>query len=356
MFQEAIKSAKKVAPQAGILVGAHRPISAGYPARGTPAYPTRGVPAVAAPVTPAPTFASYLPPSNPPQVLVSHNSIESSTQTPEYDFRPTVEPIAAVSFTERPPSYYATTPAPVEQSSSSYLPPKVPETFLPPSSTPSAYLPPVESSTYLPPVESSSYLPPAVSSTYLPPVYYYSSTPAPIVAITSNVLGDYRRKYHIDPVVQPQQAYEQHQQPSFGDRNLYSTKTLNVDPFSLQSTPIDRKDQYVYQRPQQSYNRQQSTNPAAYAGNQIGNGYDPQYPTYDGVSVTNNGFRYYLPKQYHEEENSGSDTRSGSFGYVDPFGIRRVIYYNTSPGSGFVHRKNNRYVGFDATPYDPRPV
>lgn len=91
-------------------------------------------------------------------------------------------------------------------------------------------------------------------------------------------------------------------------------------------------------------------------GNQIGNGYDPQYPYYDGVSDTSNGFRYFLPRQYHEEDNSNPDRRAGSFGYIDPFGIRRVVYYNTSPEGGFVHRKNNRYVGFDATPYDPRPV
>ncbi|XP_052862612.1 uncharacterized protein LOC128269246 [Anopheles cruzii] len=76
---------------------------------------------------------------------------------------------------------------------------------------------------------------------------------------------------------------------------------------------------------------------------------------YDGVAVTNDGFRYYLPRQYHEERHSGSDTRDGSFGYIDPFGIRRVVYYNTGPEKGFVHRKNNRFVGFNATPYDPRP-
>ncbi|KAK9502258.1 hypothetical protein O3M35_011060 [Rhynocoris fuscipes] len=75
---------------------------------------------------------------------------------------------------------------------------------------------------------------------------------------------------------------------------------------------------------------------------------------YDGVALTHNGFRYYLPRHYHEEETLPGDQRAGSFGYIDPFGIRRVIYYNTSPNGGFVHRKNNRYVGFDATPYDPR--
>lgn len=92
------------------------------------------------------------------------------------------------------------------------------------------------------------------------------------------------------------------------------------------------------------------------SNNAIGNGYDPQFPYYDGVSDTANGFRYYLPRQYHEEDNSDPERRAGSFGYVDPFGIRRVVYYNTSPEKGFVHRKNNRYVGLNATPYDPRPV
>lgn len=77
---------------------------------------------------------------------------------------------------------------------------------------------------------------------------------------------------------------------------------------------------------------------------------------YDGVSFVRNGFKYYLPRHYHEEQTDDTgDTRAGSFGYVDPFGIRRVVYYNTAPGTGFVHRKNNRYVGLNAEPYDPRP-
>ncbi|XP_011179694.2 uncharacterized protein LOC105210435 [Zeugodacus cucurbitae] len=73
---------------------------------------------------------------------------------------------------------------------------------------------------------------------------------------------------------------------------------------------------------------------------------------YDGVGVTANGFRYFLPHQYHEEEQFADEKRAGSFGYVDPFGIRRVVYYNASPGRGFVHRNNNRYVGLGAAPYD----
>ncbi|XP_067646690.1 uncharacterized protein [Eurosta solidaginis] len=73
---------------------------------------------------------------------------------------------------------------------------------------------------------------------------------------------------------------------------------------------------------------------------------------YDGVSTTANGFRYVLPRQYHEEEQFANDKRAGSYGYVDPFGIRRVVYYNAAPGRGFVHRNNNRYVGLGGTPYD----
>jgi len=79
------------------------------------------------------------------------------------------------------------------------------------------------------------------------------------------------------------------------------------------------------------------------------------FPPYDGVHSTANGFQYYLRRHYHEEERE-PDGDVGSFGYIDPFGIRRVIYYKTDPFTGgFLHRKNNRYVGFDATPYDPLP-
>ncbi|XP_065338915.1 uncharacterized protein LOC135938858 isoform X2 [Cloeon dipterum] len=77
--------------------------------------------------------------------------------------------------------------------------------------------------------------------------------------------------------------------------------------------------------------------------------------SYDGVSTTRNGFKYFLPKNYHEETGTATNERSGSYGYIDPFGIRRVVYYNSAPGTGFQVKKNNRYVGFESTPYDPRP-
>lgn len=134
-----------------------------------------------------------------------------------------------------------------------------------------------------------------------------------------------------------------------------SSNSLEYIPESYQSTRYE--DDYTNNRYLNGPTYPIDRNGNIYTGynERIGNGYDPQYPYYDGVSVTNDGFRYYLPRQYHEEQNLPGDKRDGSFGYIDPFGIRRVIYYNTAPGTGFQHRKNNRYVGFDATPYDPRP-
>ncbi|KAK9296540.1 hypothetical protein QLX08_009490 [Tetragonisca angustula] len=78
------------------------------------------------------------------------------------------------------------------------------------------------------------------------------------------------------------------------------------------------------------------------------------FPEYDGTYKTANGFQYYLKRQYHEEEQESNGANVGSFGYIDPFGIRRVIYFKTDPQTGgFLHKKNNKYVGFDSTPYDP---
>ncbi|XP_015513670.1 uncharacterized protein LOC124296680 isoform X1 [Neodiprion virginianus] len=80
-----------------------------------------------------------------------------------------------------------------------------------------------------------------------------------------------------------------------------------------------------------------------------------QFPEYDGTHTVKDGFQYYLKTHYHEEENRPSeDEKIGSFGYIDPFGIRRVVYYKADAEHGFIHKKNNRYVGFQATPYDPQ--
>ncbi|XP_012282829.1 uncharacterized protein LOC105701017 isoform X2 [Orussus abietinus] len=76
-----------------------------------------------------------------------------------------------------------------------------------------------------------------------------------------------------------------------------------------------------------------------------------EYPAYDGAHSTADGFQYYLKTHYHEEEDK-PEKKVGSFGYVDPFGIRRVVYYSADAQNGFQHRKNNKFVGFQAPPYD----
>lgn len=88
----------------------------------------------------------------------------------------------------------------------------------------------------------------------------------------------------------------------------------------------------------------------------VGNGIDDlrKYDRY--TARTPNGFGYFLPRHYHEEtyHEANANNRDGSFGYIDPFGIRRVVYYHASPDGGFKVRKNNRYVGFNAKPYDSK--
>jgi len=197
---------------------------------------------------------------------------------------------------------------------------------------PLAYYP---SSTPLPPLKDESDLPPIAyypSSTANPlesnSVIPLASTPAPIsvkhlsngfvtpreygvvpIGGRSNLRSSYRSTYR--STERPADYYRNSIDASYGQRNV----------------PLFDRSKYQQQQQQSSY---------------------------DGVGVTANGFRYFLPRQYEEQVTNKDGSRDGSFGYIDPFGIRRVVYYNAG-SNGFVHRKNNRYVGFNATPYDPRP-
>lgn len=143
----------------------------------------------------------------------------------------------------------------------------------------------------------------------------------------------------------------QYTQPAYSGNVLYQNLGGSLPSNSLQE-PYRQRPAYSGVPVQASDRNYYNDNGLAYQSLQQQQ--QQQFPLYDGISATHNGFRYYLPRHYHEQENLSGDRTAGSFGYIDPFGIRRVIYYNTAPGSGFVHRKNNRYVGFDATPYDPR--
>lgn len=198
---------------------------------------------------------------------------------------------------------------------------------------------------------TSQYLPPEVSVTPRP-ISYPTSTPQVVVSPNSI---DSSTKYDFRPTVPPITASEAAPTASPYDYDSSNTNTIDDGYYGgagADSTPYRRYDVYnpnSYRHADDWLRRQR-------LGVRLGDGYTPQFPGYDGVAFRQNGFRYYLPKQYHEEETNGADERTGSFGYVDPFGIRRVIYYNTAPGGGFEIRKNNRYVGHNATPYDPRPI
>ncbi|XP_043251958.1 uncharacterized protein LOC122397122 isoform X1 [Colletes gigas] len=126
---------------------------------------------------------------------------------------------------------------------------------------------------------------------------------------------------------------------------------------NLQNSQLPNNYYNYHQRPRDGatgpYNHLQKNHRLATPASQSSS---TDAPPYDGTHTVANGFQYYLKRQYHEEEQDARGGNVGSFGYIDPFGIRRVIYYKTDPQSnGFVHQKNNKYVGFAATPYDPSP-
>ncbi|GAB0089963.1 uncharacterized protein DMENIID0001_045920 [Sergentomyia squamirostris] len=309
----------------------------------TPVYTTTSTTTISPPIQsnfisndyPNPETVFIRPHGDPIDYLPPVREIHRPQSTPSQDYLP------------------ATTSKPIYGTPSTTLAPPVTDREI--STTPVAIFPSrIRPTTdYLPPiaVHPSTTPRPDYSSSLAPIGVFYSSTPAPIVPPSNDLsppdLG-------FQPFIPPIES-------STPRPDYYGTTVKNIAPIiGNDLRPIyDRGSVRKYVGPlnYQYYHPKLNTNQLDRVPNAIGNGYDPQYPQYDGVSLkTSEGFRYYLPRQYHEEENSGGDTRTGSFGYIDPFGIRRVVYYNTAPGRGFVHRKNNRYVGFNATPYDPRPI
>uniref|UniRef100_A0A1Y1MH17 Cuticle protein 6 n=1 Tax=Photinus pyralis TaxID=7054 RepID=A0A1Y1MH17_PHOPY len=227
-----------------------------------------------------------------------------------------------------------TTPSYVFSSPSTYGG-HTPDVELSLNSIPSSTESPLVSSTIAP---STTSPPPLVSTTpqtiYIPsttptPSTHYQSPSVQYVQPTSTLLPPISSNAIDSPFYSSNPQYEH-----------YTDNHRFINPYVYQNGPT-----YPIDKNGHTYNGH---------SNNLGNGYNPQFALYDGVSVTNDGFRYYIPKQYHEEQSLPGNEKSGSFGYIDPFGIRRVIYYNAG-ADGFKHRKNNRYVGFDATPYDPRP-
>lgn len=129
------------------------------------------------------------------------------------------------------------------------------------------------------------------------------------------------------------------------------------DVVSISTTPrIHDTKSVVPLFSRNSFYRGTSKRPIAYyQPNQLDSVNDEKH--FDRYSArVPNGFSYFLPRHYHEEtyREANANNRDGSYGYIDPFGIRRVVYYQASPDGGFKIRKNNRYVGFHAKPYDSK--
>ncbi|XP_055842011.1 coiled-coil domain-containing protein 80 [Episyrphus balteatus] len=342
-IEEAIRSIKGVAAQSGVLVDPALSYGSNHYAptpRTTPKpsylYPTTTstTTTTTTTTTPAPPTQGYLTPSEaaliPPSPYLGYDHYPQ----PEVFIRPNSQPVESNI---------------------------VPETYYLLGSSSTERTPSIPSDTFLPPYENSRRVRPigAVSSTPSPNSdneaieYSHSST--------ENYPSGYSysspRPFSPSSTESPEGVSSSSQAPissnDYDDPygfNSYSSSTTER-PSTEYTTPYaDLLPPTRRRRPAYGTRIQ----PPVY-NNNLGSGYEDQYSQYDGVSVTKNGFRYYLPQQYHEEEQVAPQKRAGSFGYIDPFGIRRVIYYNASPENGFVHRKNNRYVGFHSTPYDPRP-
>jgi hypothetical protein len=237
-------------------------------------------------------------------------------------------------------SGFAVTPAPAPATQSR----RPTQAYQPSSTTQAPYQP---SSTFAPPRSYTS-----VVSITPPPRSYSSASSTPQVHVSPNSIDSSTPTYDFRPTVTPITASEATSSVSPYDFDSSNTNTVDDGYYASDSTQYRRYDVFnpnSYRHADAWLQRQRPTI-------RIGDGYTPQFSGYDGVAFRRNGFRYYLPKQYHEEETGAGNEKAGSFGYIDPFGIRRVIYYNTAPGEGFQIRKNNRYVGHDATPYDPRPL
>jgi hypothetical protein len=322
--------------------------------------------------TPAPSFTQfYLPPSSTQSYLPPSSTSRPPTISDESYLPPLViynkpspsstpSPLALIdnnfyspSSTASPPAVYITPYAPPYYPTSTLAPIRVhtDESNLPPLviyNKPSSYYDTSVSSTPRPGVYAviTSNAEPkqsvaTISNELLPPKYYYNYNVISSTTVTPPERSDYSVSYKpSSTTAKPFQVYDFESKPLFNRNNhLQQSESKTQYYNSNDNKNLEYKSHY-------------GTNKLKY---KLGDGYNPQYANYDGVSATNNGFRYFLPRQYHEETNAGLGRRDGSFGYIDPFGIRRVVYYNAGP-DGFVHRKNNRYVGFNATPYDPRPV
>lgn len=337
----------------------------------TPAPPTiyQGVPCANCDLVPGIGYT--------PNVQISLNSLPSSTEKPFIKtsvtplglgtFAPSSTPAPDVFIHSTTPSVFApssssldsgvhisSTPAPfvVSSTPSSFLGSSTPATFLA-SSTPSNFLGSSTPSTFVGSSTPSTFLAstPTTYGAYSTPSSFLASTPSTILVTPTPPPATYHSPAKISPI----SSINSNALDFYSSEPQYEHYETRVNPYIFRNGPTYPIDKHGNVFTGDYQNSNSLSGGQRYDSRFGQSGQSGQYQNYDGVSVTNDGFRYYIPRAYHEEKNFGVGQKAGSFGYIDPFGIRRVVYYNAAPGTGFLHRKNNRYVGFNAPPYDPRP-
>lgn len=270
-------------------------------------------------------------PKNKPSILVHYNAepIDGNRYIPPTTIAPPV-----------------TTYKPVFSSTTTILPPTSTAAYISSTTTPA---PPIAAQSPL--VAPSKYfLPPFGDDSPIIRIRPYTPLPTPIAAYTIEQINNELQPPASSAIslndVGPSYAPIAHvtQPTSFG--------STTVSPIASTAAVIPLFNRH-------SFYRGASKRPIGfYPPNQLdfGNGIDDKkrFDRYNARIA--NGFGYFLPRHYHEETygEANANNRDGSYGYIDPFGIRRVVYYHATPDGGFRVRKNNRYVGFNAKPYDSK--
>lgn len=279
----------------------------------------------------------------------------SHVQKPSIYYQPPLDDSLKNHENSLPPIIVIPTSTPATIEDQSHLPPIV----IHPSSSPSQnHVNNVKDESDLPPIAyypTSTVKPLVKDESHLPPIAFYPSTERPldfnsVIPLSSTTAPNHHNVLSNDLLP-----------PRNSDDSYDAVIPITSRP-KISYRPSTYRHESSTERTIVDYDRNHIDAAASFVSPTYQNNpnnvplFDrSKYQQYNGVGVTANGFRYFLPRQYQEEtENKGEDSRDGSYGYIDPFGIRRVVYYNAGK-NGFITRKNNRYVGFNATPYDPRP-
>lgn len=240
------------------------------------------------------------------------------------------------------PAFFSTTtttPLPPTSSAASYISSTTPQT---PIAIPSSD--PLPSKYFLPPIGESD-------DSQIIRIKPYTVQPAPIAAYTIDQINN-----ELQPPVSSAISLNDVGPGVPFTPIAITTPTSFGGPSTISPISSTAAAVPIFNRHSNYYRGSDKRPIAYYQPNQldVNNGIDDvrRYDRYNARIP--NGFGYYLPRHYHQETWPDANKRDGSFGYIDPFGIRRVVYYHASPDGGFKVRKNNRYVGFHAKPYDSK--